>query len=142
MRAHEAPITALKVFSDKTFSTSGSSSPPTHQVAGVTVTHSTVASAPTSESADKRPLRHGPWSASPPTATKTTICTAVDTDTMAAAYADGSHARPAGVTLTEAGPRFQMRPFLIKLGTLDQESAEVEWVLKAFTNTARKRAVL
>ena len=46
------------------------------------------------------------------------------------------------VTLVEAGPRFQMRPYLIKLGTLDQDSAEVEWVLKSFTNTARKRSVL
>lgn len=46
------------------------------------------------------------------------------------------------VTLTEAGPRFQMRPYLIKLGTLDQDGAQVEWVLKSFTNTARKRSVL
>lgn len=48
----------------------------------------------------------------------------------------------AAVTLAEAGPRFQMRPYLIKLGTLDQDGAEVEWVLKAFINTARKRSVL
>ena len=48
----------------------------------------------------------------------------------------------AGVALTEVGPRFTMRPYMIKLGTLDQDAAEVEWVLKAFTNTARKRSVL
>jgi U3 small nucleolar ribonucleoprotein protein IMP4 len=46
------------------------------------------------------------------------------------------------VTLAEVGPRFQMRPYLIKLGTLDQDGAEVEWVLKAFTNTSRKRSAL
>jgi U3 small nucleolar ribonucleoprotein protein IMP4 len=48
----------------------------------------------------------------------------------------------AAVTLTEVGPRFEMRPFLIKLGTLDQDAAEVEWQLRSFTNTARKRDVL
>jgi len=48
----------------------------------------------------------------------------------------------AGVTLAEVGPRFQMRPFLIKLGTLDQEGAEVEWALRAFTNTSRKKSAL
>jgi hypothetical protein len=35
-----------------------------------------------------------------------------------------------------------MRPFMIRLGTLDQEGAEVEWQLRSFTNTARKRDVL
>ncbi len=48
----------------------------------------------------------------------------------------------AAVTLTEVGPRFEMRPFLIRLGTLDQDTAEVEWQLRSFTNTARKRNVL
>jgi hypothetical protein len=48
----------------------------------------------------------------------------------------------AAVTLTEVGPRFEMRPYMIRLGTLDQEGAEVEWQLRSFTNTARKRDVL
>lgn len=48
----------------------------------------------------------------------------------------------AAVTITEVGPRWEMRPYQIKLGTLEQDAAETEWVLKSFTNTARKRDVL
>lgn len=58
---------------------------------------------------------------------------------------DASAASPAAhaaVTLSEVGPRWEMRPFIIRLGTLDQDTAEVEWQLRAFTNTARKKNVL
>jgi len=42
--------------------------------------------------------------------------------------------------LTEIGPRFEMRPYEIRLGTLDQkEGAEVEWALRSYTNSARKK---
>ena len=42
------------------------------------------------------------------------------------------------VLLKEVGPRFELHPYLIRLGTLDQEEAETEWALRSFTNTARK----
>lgn len=45
--------------------------------------------------------------------------------------------------LTEVGPRFQLRLFKLIQGTLDQEdSANVEWVLRPYMNTARKRRFL
>jgi len=44
------------------------------------------------------------------------------------------------VELTEAGPRFQLRLYQIKLGTLDEiKAAETEWVMKPYMNTAKKR---
>ena len=43
------------------------------------------------------------------------------------------------VELHEVGPRFEMRPFNIRLGTLDQTEAETEWALRPFMNTSRKR---
>lgn len=46
------------------------------------------------------------------------------------------------VEMTEIGPRFEMRLFQIKLGTVDINEADVEWVLRSYTNTARKRSVL
>ncbi|KJH52136.1 brix domain protein [Dictyocaulus viviparus] len=47
------------------------------------------------------------------------------------------------IELKEVGPRFELRPYAIKLGTLENiAAAEDEWVLRAFTNTARKRQLL
>lgn len=47
------------------------------------------------------------------------------------------------VELTEIGPRFEMRPFQIVLGTVDNlRTADVEWALASYTNTAKKRRVL
>ena len=42
------------------------------------------------------------------------------------------------VILTELGPRFEMTPYMIKLGTLDQGDADVEWVLRPYMNSAKK----
>jgi U3 small nucleolar ribonucleoprotein protein IMP4 len=56
--------------------------------------------------------------------------------------AKAAAAAAAAVAITEVGPRWEMRPYQIKLGTLEQDTAETEWVLKSFTNTARKRDVL
>ena len=53
--------------------------------------------------------------------------------------------KPAGskdVVLTEVGPRFDMRCFRIRLGTIDQVDAEDEWVLRPYLNTAQKKDVL
>jgi len=46
------------------------------------------------------------------------------------------------VELTEVGPRFEMRPYRIRLGTIDQSSAETEWSLRPYMNTAKKRKAL
>uniref|UniRef100_A0A0M3K578 U3 small nucleolar ribonucleoprotein protein IMP4 (inferred by orthology to a human protein) n=1 Tax=Anisakis simplex TaxID=6269 RepID=A0A0M3K578_ANISI len=47
------------------------------------------------------------------------------------------------IELEEVGPRFEMRPYCIKLGTLENiEAAETEWVLKPYMNTASKRQLL
>ncbi|KAM6288925.1 U3 small nucleolar ribonucleoprotein IMP4, partial [Aegotheles albertisi] len=44
------------------------------------------------------------------------------------------------VELEEVGPRFHLRPYLIRLGTLDQgDAADVEWRWHPYTATARKR---
>jgi len=49
---------------------------------------------------------------------------------------------PKQVELTEIGPRFEMKPYRIQLGTVDQPEAETEWVLRNFANTAKKRKAL
>eukprot|EP00756_Hemistasia_phaeocysticola_P004174 Hpha_TRINITY_DN12673_c1_g1::TRINITY_DN12673_c1_g1_i1::g.49734::m.49734/K14561/IMP4; U3 small nucleolar ribonucleoprotein protein IMP4 len=46
------------------------------------------------------------------------------------------------VTLHEIGPRFELRPYLITLGTADMKDAEVEWQLSPYTNTAKKRRLI
>ncbi|XP_062522472.1 U3 small nucleolar ribonucleoprotein protein IMP4-like [Corticium candelabrum] len=46
------------------------------------------------------------------------------------------------VELTEVGPRFEMRLYEIRLGTMEQTDADVEWRLKPYMNTARKRMAL
>jgi U3 small nucleolar ribonucleoprotein protein IMP4 len=46
------------------------------------------------------------------------------------------------VTLYEVGPRFEMRLYQIKLGTLEMKDAENEYVLRPYLNTAKKNKVL
>ena len=47
------------------------------------------------------------------------------------------------IELTEVGPRFEMRLYQIKLGTLEiEDTCETEWVLRPYMNTAKKRKVL
>ncbi|XP_068166672.1 U3 small nucleolar ribonucleoprotein protein IMP4 isoform X1 [Antennarius striatus] len=47
------------------------------------------------------------------------------------------------VELTEVGPRFDMKLYMIKLGTLENEStADVEWRHHGYTHTAKKRRFL
>jgi len=48
----------------------------------------------------------------------------------------------AQVDLNEVGPRFEMKLYKIRLGTMEQEEAENEWVIHPYTNTARKRTFL
>ena len=46
------------------------------------------------------------------------------------------------VQLYEVGPRFEMRLYQIRLGTLEMKDAENEYVLKPYMNTAHKRTFL
>lgn len=47
------------------------------------------------------------------------------------------------VELTEIGPRFQLKLYEIKLGTLDAEAAaDTEWALRPYMNTSYKRRFL
>lgn len=46
------------------------------------------------------------------------------------------------VELQEIGPRFELKLYQIKLGTIDQIEAENEWVLRPYMNSAKKRQVL
>lgn len=44
--------------------------------------------------------------------------------------------------LKEAGPRFEMQPYMIKLGTIEQDHAQTEWVSRPYMNTSRKNMTL
>ncbi|KAF5214392.1 hypothetical protein ECC02_013006 [Trypanosoma cruzi] len=46
------------------------------------------------------------------------------------------------VQLTEVGPRMELAPYRITLGTLEMDDAETEWVLQPYMNTAKKRRLL
>jgi len=43
------------------------------------------------------------------------------------------------IELSEVGPRFEMQLYEIKLGTVDQSEADIEWRLKPYMNTSKKR---
>nr|GEY90488.1 hypothetical protein [Tanacetum cinerariifolium] len=49
---------------------------------------------------------------------------------------------PKSVELKEVGPRFLLRLYKIKLGTIDQAEAQDEWVLRNFINTSKKQKVM
>ncbi|CAI7754509.1 unnamed protein product [Closterium sp. NIES-53] len=49
---------------------------------------------------------------------------------------------PKSLQLKEVGPRFELRLYQIKLGTMDQPEAENEWVIRPYMNTAKKRTLL
>ncbi|KAA1074047.1 snoRNA-binding rRNA-processing protein imp4 [Puccinia graminis f. sp. tritici] len=46
------------------------------------------------------------------------------------------------VQLAEVGPRFDLRPYEIRQGTVEQKEADLEWVLRPYQRTARKRKQL
>lgn len=46
------------------------------------------------------------------------------------------------IDLKEVGPRFEMQLYQLKLGTLDQDEADDEWVLRQHMNTAKRRRAL
>jgi U3 small nucleolar ribonucleoprotein protein IMP4 len=45
---------------------------------------------------------------------------------------------PASTTLTEVGPRFELKLYQIRLGTLDAAHAADEWALRAYLRSAKK----
>ncbi len=46
------------------------------------------------------------------------------------------------VELDEMGPRFELKLFRIRLGSLDQPEADVEWELRPFMNSAKRRKAI
>ena len=48
----------------------------------------------------------------------------------------------ADVNLMEAGPRFELRLYQIKLGTVEQTEVENEFVLRPYQNSAKRRKVM
>lgn len=46
------------------------------------------------------------------------------------------------VELTEVGPRFDMQLYKIRLGSLEMDEAENEWVLRPYINSAKKKNYL
>lgn len=49
---------------------------------------------------------------------------------------------PRQIQLAEVGPRFEMKPYEIRQGTIEQTEAEREWVLSHYSRTAKKRSHL
>ncbi|CAN6443415.1 unnamed protein product [Victoria cruziana] len=49
---------------------------------------------------------------------------------------------PKSIDLKEVGPRFELRLYQIKLGTVDQSEAQNEWVIRPYMNSAKKQKVL
>ncbi|VVT49863.1 uncharacterized protein SAPINGB_P002481 [Magnusiomyces paraingens] len=46
------------------------------------------------------------------------------------------------VELAEVGPRFEMRLYELKLGTIDNKDADIEWKLRGFVRTANRKDYL
>ncbi|THH08643.1 hypothetical protein EW145_g2556 [Phellinidium pouzarii] len=46
------------------------------------------------------------------------------------------------VHLAEVGPRFEMKPYEIRQGTIEQKEADKEWVLAHYSRTAKKRRMM
>lgn len=46
------------------------------------------------------------------------------------------------IALSEVGPRFEMRLYQLRLGTVDQKEADDEWVMRNYFNSAKRRRAL
>jgi len=46
------------------------------------------------------------------------------------------------IQLKEIGPRFEMKLYQIKLGTLEMEDADIEWTLRPYINSAKRAKLL
>ncbi|KAJ3636268.1 hypothetical protein Zmor_011783 [Zophobas morio] len=47
-----------------------------------------------------------------------------------------------GVDIKEVGPRMELKLYQIRLGTIDQTEADVEWVARPYMTTTKKRSFL
>lgn len=74
--------------------------------------------------------------------TRRVITFANDNDFISFRHHMYSKEKHDGVALHEVGPRFELRLYQIRLGTLEQKDAENEYVLRPYQNTANKRLVL
>lgn len=74
--------------------------------------------------------------------TKRVVTFANDKDFISFRHHMYSKASHDSVALYEVGPRFEMRLYQIRLGTLDQLDADNEYVLRPYQNSATKRNVL
>ncbi|KAG7016636.1 U3 small nucleolar ribonucleoprotein IMP4, partial [Cucurbita argyrosperma subsp. argyrosperma] len=52
------------------------------------------------------------------------------------------HGGAKSIELKEIGPRFELRLYQIKLGTVDQTEAQNEWVIRPYMKTTKKRQFL
>jgi U3 small nucleolar ribonucleoprotein protein IMP4 len=52
---------------------------------------------------------------------------------------DKGEGGPKSIELKEIGPRFELRLYQVKLGTVEQNEAEIEWVIRPYMNTSKKR---
>ncbi|KAG0670545.1 snoRNA-binding rRNA-processing protein imp4 [Pichia californica] len=50
--------------------------------------------------------------------------------------------RDGNAELSEIGPRFEMRMFEIRLGTMDDKDADIEWMLRRFVRTGNRKNYL
>ena len=44
--------------------------------------------------------------------------------------------------MMEVGPRFELKLYQIKLGTIEQTEVENEWLLRPYHNSAKRRKVM
>ncbi|KAL3532155.1 hypothetical protein ACH5RR_005676 [Cinchona calisaya] len=49
---------------------------------------------------------------------------------------------PKSLEVKNIGPCFELKLYQIKLGTMDQDEAQTEWVLRPYMNTSKKRKIL
>jgi U3 small nucleolar ribonucleoprotein protein IMP4 len=49
-----------------------------------------------------------------------------------------AHMQRSPANMQERGPRFELKLYQIKLGTMDQPHADNEFVLRAYTRSAKK----
>jgi len=70
-----------------------------------------------------------------------TITFANDGDFVSFRHHFGVRTGKEEVQLSEVGPRFEMRLFQISLGTVENESADIEWRLTPYQRRGRKEAL-
>lgn len=54
----------------------------------------------------------------------------------------GNNKDNSNIVLEEVGPRFELKPYQILLGTIDMPEANKEWILRPYMNTARKKKLI